>query len=71
MAATREIGPWGPPQRVTESERSRYNDLARPGERRGHGWGWKIAGLTALALVVAVGISVWPDIKRYMKIRNM
>jgi hypothetical protein len=54
-----------------EDERSRYPGPVRPGDRQGSGWGWKIAGLTALALVVAVGIAAWPDFVRYRKIRNM
>jgi hypothetical protein len=71
MAVTRELSPWGPPQGVMEAERSRYEDLARLGDREGSGWGWKIAGLTALVLVVGLGISVWPDVVRYVRIRNM
>jgi hypothetical protein len=50
---------------------SSRRDLVRPGNPRGLGWGWKIVGLAAVALVVAGGISLWPDFARYMKIRRM
>jgi hypothetical protein len=42
--------------------------------QRPSGWrlsGWKILGLAALGLVVAGGIYLAPDIRRYMRIRNM
>jgi hypothetical protein len=33
--------------------------------------GWKILGLAALGLAIVGGIYLAPDIKRYMRIRNM
>jgi hypothetical protein len=50
---------------------SRSRDLERCVRQRRHSRGWRIAGLTAVALVVAAGISLWPDFVRYMRIRNM
>jgi hypothetical protein len=49
----------------------RTRDLERCLRHRERGWGWSIAGLAAVALVVAAGISLWPDFARYMRIRNM
>jgi hypothetical protein len=64
MAVTREIG-------STDAGGSRGLELARPRNWWGLGLGWKIVGLAVVALVVAEGISLWPDFARYLKIHNM
>jgi hypothetical protein len=71
VAAARELSPWGPPRELREAEWVRYPDLSRPGDHPGAGWGWSLAGLAVLTLVVAAGVALWPDFVRYMKIRNM
>lgn len=38
---------------------------------RGNSIGWELAGLAALALVVVGGIYIWPDVQRYIRIKNM
>jgi hypothetical protein len=71
MTTSRAVRAWGLPEGMTEAGRGWSRDLDRALGRDRVGLGWKIAGLAAVALVVAAGVSLWPDFLRYMRIRNM
>lgn len=44
---------------------------ARRNEEAGISRGWLIAGITVIGLGVLAAYYIGPDVKRYMKIRNM
>ncbi len=79
MNATQEAGPWTQPYWQTGGAwRENYNPAPQlrdprfpPLAPRENSLAWEFAGLAALALVVVGGIYLWPDVARYMKIRNM
>jgi hypothetical protein len=72
MLTTRATHALRPLQETIEAGENRLRDLERCMRRREQrSLGWSIAGMAAVALVVAAGISLWPDFVRYMRIRNM
>ena len=76
--STQEIGhrthPFAPGSE--EAQRGSVTGHPMPSymTQRPTGWrlsGWKILGLAAVGLVIAGGIYLAPDIRRYMRMRNM
>jgi hypothetical protein len=68
---TRDIGSWRSPAEAREAEQGQWQEFPRPEYHQGIGWAWKLAGLAGVAIIVGVGLSLLPDIQRYLRIRNM
>jgi hypothetical protein len=65
-------GPLGGPQSDYFGAAPQPTDYRFPMPRsKGNSIGWELAGLAALGLVVLGAVYIWPDVERYIRIKNM